>query len=352
MSDIVFSSRVFALQKKFSLTISRGVRHISENLIVFLSRGDKTGIGEMVSSSEKGWYTEDAISALNNYFDEHRNISSIQETWQDLFDRNVSPPAMAAVDMALWDLVGQELNLPLYKLWEAPLPCHATSVTVGADTSELVKERIGYILAHHKPYYLKIKLGLPGGVDNDKELFSAAQETIRGQNITLRVDANGGWSLKDAIHMDQWLSQKSCDYIEQPLCEDEIDGLPFLFKRRQLPIFLDESISFSKDIPVYADHVDGVNLKLMKCGGITEAFRIICTAKAHNLKTMIGCMSESQIGISAACHLTGMLDFVDLDSHLNLINNPATGTSFIEGIIRPSPLAGHGAKMILPSAEI
>ena len=159
------------------------------------------------------------------------------------------------------------------------------------------------------------------------------------------MDANGGWSLDEAKLMMKWLAERKAEYIEQPLIEGEEDKLKYLFKSRHLPIFIDESCRFSEDVARHFEYVDGVNLKLMKCGGITEALRILNVAKSHNLKTMIGCMSESSISISAGASISGIIDYVDLDSHYNLDPDPSEGAKMIDGITMNDNKPGHGSKL-------
>ena len=127
--------------------------------------------------------------------------------------------------------------------------------------------------------------------------------------------------------------------------EGDEDKLKFLYKGRPLPIFIDESCRFAEDVANNYKYVDGVNLKLMKCGGITEALKILNVAKSHGLKTMIGCMSESSISISAGASISGIIDYVDLDSHYNLNPDPSEGTSMIDGVTMINSLPGHGAKL-------
>ncbi len=143
--------------------------------------------------------------------------------------------------------------------------------------------------------------------------------------------------------MMAWLAGRGCDYVEQPLPRGNEDALPFLFANRPLPIFADESCHTAQDVAPLADRVDGVNLKLMKTGGITEALRLMDAALRHGLKLMIGCMGESSVAISAAAALTGVFDHVDLDSHLNLNPDPATGATLVHGVVTPPDLPGHGA---------
>ena len=176
-------------------------------------------------------------------------------------------------------------------------------------------------------------------------MYEQVVESTKDYNVKIRVDANGGWNVKDAKYMMQWLAERGVDYIEQPLKEGEEIELEKIYNDRPLPIYLDESCRFSENIPKFASHVDGVNMKLMKCGGITEALRIISTAKAHGLKTMIGCMSESSVSIAAAASLTGEIDHIDLDSHYNLEPDPSSGAPMVDGITLPANIPGHGAEL-------
>ena len=157
------------------------------------------------------------------------------------------------------------------------------------------------------------------------------------------MDANGGWSLDDAQKMLKWLFKMGVEYVEQPLPKGEEEDLRFLFKNRPLPIFVDESCRNSKDILSLSKCVDGINLKLMKCGGLTEAIKMVTIARNVNLKTMIGCMGESSVSISAGCSIGSLFDYIDLDSHFNLDPDPTSGANLIDGIVTPVNKPGHGA---------
>ena len=146
--------------------------------------------------------------------------------------------------------------------------------------------------------------------------------------------------------MMAWLADRGAEYVEQPLKQGQEDALPDLFRHRPLPLFVDESVRVSGDVPALADRVDGVNLKLMKCGGITEALRIVATARACGLKTMIGCMGESSISIAAGASLSELFDHIDLDSHLNLAPDPATGAAMVDGVVLPGAVSGHGGRFL------
>jgi muconate cycloisomerase len=190
-----------------------------------------------------------------------------------------------------------------------------------------------------------VKLGNPDGLDADQSMFSSVMESAQKFGVGLRVDANGGWTLSGAKTMMSWLKERGCEYVEQPLNSEVDDELPVLFSDRVLPIFIDESCCFSSDVGRLAHCVDGVNLKLMKCGGITEALRIVATARAHGLKTMIGCMGESSVAIAAGVSLGALFDHIDLDSHLNLMPDPALGLELGDGVVRIPEVPGHGARL-------
>ena len=253
--------------------------------------------------------------------------------------------ARAALDIALWDLRARQAGVPLHRMLGLGRRAVPTSLTVGINPPEVVRERVPYLLDRVGARALKIKLGAPAGIDADKAMYAAVLETTEGRDVSLRVDANGGWSPADARHMMGWLAERRADYVEQPLKQGEEEALVGLYRDRALPIFLDESCRMSADIPGFADRVDGVNLKLMKCGGITEALRIVATARAFGLKTMIGCMGESSISIAAGAALSELFDYIDLDSHLNLEPDPAEGAPIADGVVLPGEGPGHGGRL-------
>lgn len=335
--------RRLELKKLYPLTISRGTQAVSENLFVFASDGVHTGIGELAPATANPWTADSGEPQLRNFVGE--GLSS-EELIDDVYERmrqaKVDPPAMAALDVALWDLLAKKGGLPLRELLGLGRPTEQTSVTIGINPPEVIRERVPDILERTGAKCLKIKLGCPDGIDRDKENFLAAMDSSRPFNSKLRVDANGGWSVTDARHMMRWLADRGVDYVEQPLVEGAEEDLPAIFHNRPLPIFADESCRFSQSVPRLADRVDGVNLKLMKCGGITEALRIVATAREHGLKTMIGCMSESSIAIAAGATIGALFDHIDLDSHLNLNPDPAGGTEIVEGVVIAREAPGHG----------
>jgi len=338
--------RTLHLHKRFPLAISRGTITGSDNLFVSVSEGGLTGWGEMApGDSEGAGSPAEGERQLRAFLaDDGLDAGSIHATWAAMRAAGVAPCAMAALDMALWDLRARQAGLPLHRLLGLGRRAVPTSLTVGINPPEVVRERVPLLLAQGARA-LKIKLGAPAGLDADKAMFAAVLEAAAGSGAVLRVDANGGWALDEARHMMAWLAERGVEYVEQPLVRGAEDQFPALFAGRPLPIFVDESCRMSTDIPGFAHAVDGVNLKLMKCGGLTEALRIVATARAHGLETMIGCMGESSISIAAGAALSELFDYIDLDSHLNLHPDPATGAPLEGGRVLPGERPGHGGRL-------
>ena len=334
------------LKKKFPLQISRGVHDKSQNLFVEILKDGITGWGESAPGKTEGAKTAQEVQAhLKRLLDTGIDNLSIHEIYQRGKEMEIPACAQAGIDIALWDWNSKKARLQLKELLGLPTPKTPTSITVGINPPEVVKERVEMILTNPDVKALKVKLGSPEGIEYDKLIYSQVIESTKKSNIAIRVDANGGWSVDEAKLMMKWLAERKAEYIEQPLVEGDEDKLKFLFDGRPLPIFIDESCRFSEDVANHYQYVDGVNLKLMKCGGITEAIRILNVAKSHGLKTMIGCMSESSVSISAGAAITGIIDYVDLDSHYNLDPDPSEGASMVNGITMNSLLPGHGAKL-------
>jgi len=341
MSLMNIGFKTLYMRKRFPLRISRGEITGNDNLFVSVSANGHTGWGEMAPGITEGAESPAEGRQILESFCAADLPDSIHGIWQAADNTGVAPCALAALDMALWDLKARQAGMPLYQLLGLARRGVISSVTVGINPPETVRERVPLLLERGAKA-LKIKLGSVDGIEADKAMFAAVLESSVASDVKLRVDANGGWSLEDARHMMRWLAERHVEYIEQPLVKGAEDQLPDLFKDRALPIFVDESCCRSSDIPSFAHCVDGVNLKLMKAGGITEALRIVATARAHGLKTMIGCMGESSIAIAAGASLSALFDYIDLDSHLNLDPDPASGAPFVNGVTLPADQPGHG----------
>lgn len=339
------SFQTFELEKRFALTISRGTSSGSTNIWLRVEADGIEGWGEASSFS---WYgihqsTDVTLSHLTALQPALEVFHPLQrEAIHALLDeRQIPSVTRAIVDLALHDWLGKAAQLPLWKLWGLDVATTPeTSVTVGINEPALVKERVLDWLEHAPGCTLKVKLGSPQGIAFDQSIIRAVVETA--PDATVRIDANGGWSVEDALVMCDWLQEQGVLSVEQPLVRGEEDKLPVLFERSPLPIFADESCFDRADIIALADRVHGVNIKLMKCGGITEAIRMIHTAQACGLHVMFGCFSESALSIQAAVQLSPLAYTVDLDSHLNMKNWPFLGDSLEQGRICPGGRPGLG----------
>jgi L-Ala-D/L-Glu epimerase len=335
----------YTVNKRFALTISRGTSSQNQNLAVGITADNITGWGEAVPFTIGSQVQSiDRITTALERFIPHltafhplqrQEIESLMAAFQ------LPSAARAAIDIALSDWLGKSVGLPLWKLWGLDRSkIVPISVTVGINTPEGARARIRGWLAVFDARFLKIKLGNPLGIGADREMMLAVKDEM--PNAKLTVDANGGWNLDDAIYMSQWLADLGVEYLEQPLARGDEERLIKLKKESPLPIFADESCFISQDIPSLADKVAGINIKLMKSGGLTEAIRMIHTARAHGLQVMFGCYSDTVLTNTAAAQLSPLADYLDLDSHLNLIDDPFIGAKLINGRLIPEDLPGLG----------
>ena len=339
----------YTVNKRFALTISRGTSSQNRNLAVGITADHLTGWGEAVpftigSQIQSIELITTALQAFSPYLAAHHPLQR-QAIERLMHQHQLPSAAMAAIDLALFDWLGKSVGLPLWQLWgldrDRIVPI---SVTVGINTPEGARARIRGWLEVFDARFLKIKLGNPLGIGADREMMLAVRAEM--PNAKLTVDANGGWSLADAIWMSKWLADLGVEYLEQPLARGNEAQLADLKKVSPLPIFADESCFTSRDIPSLVNLVDGINIKLMKSGGLTEAIRMIDTARAHGLQVMFGCYSDTVLANTAAAQLSPLADYLDLDSHLNLVDDPFVGAKLIDGRLIPTDLPGLGITWI------
>lgn len=335
----------FTIHKQVALTISRGTTADSANLWVRLEADGIEGWGEATSFSigTATQTTEQLLRELTDLIPTLRSLHPLERQRIEPLLTKVSSAARAAIDVALYDWLGKRVGLPLWQLWGLdPQKIGPTAVTVGINTPEKACDRLHkWIEQVPSVKSFKIKLGNPAGIQADQAMMTALLADIPS-GAKISVDANGGWDLGAAIAMSDWLAERGITYIEQPLSVDLDDKLGELSARSPLPIFVDESCFHAHDIPRLAGQVQGINIKLMKAGGLSEVLRMIHTARACDLKVMFGCYSDSALSNTAMAHLTPLVDHVDLDSHLNLTDDPFRGATIQAGCLMPNDAPGLG----------
>jgi L-Ala-D/L-Glu epimerase len=339
---------IFTVHKRVPLTISRGTTATSQNIWLRLEQDGLEGWGEAspFTVADPPQTTQAILAELQSLIPLLKPYSPLQrqEIEQICQQKLKLSAAQTAIDLALHDWLGKRANLPLWQLWgldrQRIVP---TSVTIGITTPEAAQQRLQSWMDQVEVKAVKIKLGSPAGIAADQAMFEAVQ-AVAPAGAKLSVDANGGWSLTDAQKMSHWLAERGVTYLEQPLARGQEADLPPLYQRSPLPIFVDESCFTSHDIPRLADRVHGINIKLMKSGGLSEALCMVQTAKAHRLQVMLGCYSDSALSNTAAAQLAPLADHLDLDSHLNLVDDPFVGASIQSGCLRPNDLPGLGVE--------
>jgi L-Ala-D/L-Glu epimerase len=243
--------------------------------------------------------------------------------------------AKTAISAAFHDLAGKQLGVPLWRLWGLdPALAPTSTYTIGIDEPAIVKERVAAAAAYP---VLKVKVGTP----QDEAMLRAIREVAPDK--PLRVDANTAWSAGEAVARLPLLLEYGVELLEQPVAAHDIDGLRLVRARSPIPVVADESCRVATDIPPLAGAVDGVNIKLAKCGSLREALRMVHVARAHGMKVMLGCMVETTLGIAAALQLAPLVDYADLDGAALLAEDPFLGPGLgEEGRLRFNQEPGLG----------
>jgi L-alanine-DL-glutamate epimerase-like enolase superfamily enzyme len=335
------------LKPTHPFVIARGGYAHHRNVIVRVTDDDGLeGLGEAAPNRYYGESVATVIAALGQFkpIIERADAMALESTEAHLgrvLRGNAS--AKSAVSSALHDLVGKRLGLPTHRLWGLdPSAAPQSSFTIAiAENSELE----GRVVEAREYPILKIKLG----TDRDMEIVRIVRNAAPEKR--LRVDANAAWTAKHAVRMSEFLADQGVEMLEQPVPANDIEGLRFVRKRSRLPVFADESCLVATDIARLAGAVDGINIKLAKCGSLREALRMVHTARALDMQVMAGCMIESSLGISAIAQISPLLDFADFDGAALLSSDPFRGTSIAGGAIRLSDGPGLGATPA-PSAEL
>jgi len=353
---VQISHQLFTVKKRVPLTISRGTNSESTNLWLKVTDAyidpDIEGWGEAVPFSiGTHRQTLEEFKTAAQFLAKHlKPLHPFErQKIENLVQEYTLPSAIrAALDVALWDWWGKFLQQPLWRIWGLDIDQIApTSVTIGISSPEAAQKRLQDWLQQTSALAVKVKLGSPDGIEADKAMFQAVFEQAP-PNVSLSVDANGGWSLEGATVMAEWLASRRVTHLEQPLPVEQNSQLKPLQSQSSLPIFVDESCFSSRDIPLLRDSVDGINIKLMKAGGLTETLKMIHTARACGLQVMFGCYSDSTLSNTAMAQLSPLADYLDLDSHLNLKDDPFTGATLQSGKLIPPSQPGLGLTHHVP----
>lgn len=331
--------RTFDLQLKHTFTISRVSYKTQPTLIVELQSDGYSGYGETTSNVYYKNTVESMKSNLEKIipFIESVGNETPEEFWDkahqllqhDLF-------ALCALDNAYNDWYARKKGKKLYELWGYSIDHNPKSdYTIGIDSIEKMVSKMTEL---PWPIY-KIKLGT-------KEDIAIVTELRKHTDAVFRIDANCGWTVPETINNAIELKKLGVEFLEQPLKADDWEGHKKVFEHSVLPIIADESCIIEEDVAKCYNHFHGVNIKLVKCGGLTPARRMIAQAKKLGMKTMVGCMTESTVGISAIAHLLPELDYVDMDGTLLITNDIATGITLSNGVVKYSEVNGTGVSLI------
>jgi L-alanine-DL-glutamate epimerase-like enolase superfamily enzyme len=331
-------AEVLNLRTRHPFVIARGGQSDYRTVWVrLIDPGGLEGWGEAAPNRIYGETADTVLAALQTYAEHLPNdlwrLEEAERRWEQLLRLN--PSARGALSSALHDLAGKRLDAPVYRLWGLdPARAPRSSFTIGIDTPERIREKV--LEAESYPI-LKVKLG----TDRDEEIL----RTVRAEtDKELRVDANCGWTVKQAVRMLPVLEEYRVTVLEQPLPAGDLDGLAMVTRASRLPVIADESCLTAADIPRLVGKVDGINIKLAKCGGLREALRMIAVARTHHLTVMVGCMIETSIAVTAAAQLCPLADLVDLDGAALLADDPFEGARIDGGQVQLPSGPGLGLR--------
>ncbi len=330
--------RKYELELRHRFRISREAYDVQDSLICCLSQGGQTGYGETTSNPYYGMKIEDIIGEIEAIRDEIESyeLKEPEAFFEFLTSKGLSAFTKCAQDLAAHDLYGKLKGKPLYELWGTSVEDYpVTNYTIGLDSIENMIAKM-----EEKPWPVyKIKLG----TERDIEIVRSLREN---SEAIFRIDANCAWTAEQTIAYAPVLKELGVEFIEQPLPADDWEGMEQVQHASVLPIIADESCQTEGDVDSCALHFHGINIKLTKCGGLTPALRMIRKAKELGMKVMVGCMTESSVGISAIAQLLPQLDYVDMDGALLLKEDIADGVEILEeGIVKFPATGGSGIKL-------
>lgn len=331
--------RQFHLKLKHPFSISRNTYSEQPTLIVELNDGVFSGFGEATSNSYYNRTVEkmmNDLTALKPLIEAENNVTP-EILWKQLYPHlKHNMFALCALDSAFNDLNARKHNKKLHQIWNYDILHNPlTNYTIGIDSIEKMVSKMTEL---PWPIY-KIKLGT-------KEDIKIVTELRKHTDAIFRIDANGAWTVDETISNSKKLRNLGVEFLEQPLKADDWDGHKTVYQKSVLPIIADESCQVVADVSKCHNHFHGINVKLVKCGGLTPARKMLIHAKELGMKTMVGCMTESSVGISAIAHLLPLLDYVDMDGALLLSEDIATGVTIKNGVVYYSNLLGTGVVLL------
>lgn len=323
------------LKLKRDFVVAKGRESLKRNFIFVIER---TGLGEASGSVHYGVTPEEIARDLKIASDRMSGlVNGDAADVLQLLDGKICSPALCAVSTAWYDWKSKQNKMPLYKFLGLAEPStRPTSVTVSVGDIESLTEFLqsGY-------QYIKIKMD--ANDTRNQDLIKAINDS---RGVFFRIDANGSWSYEDALWVLSSLDLRKVELLEQPFAPSAVDDWKCLRNIAPIPIFMDESVVSADDVKRVAEYVDGVNIKIQKSGRLDSAVEAITVARAMGIKTMLGCMIESSVGIAAAYHLSGSVDYLDLDGRLLVEEDPFSGLIYDQGCLKIPSRNGHGISFV------
>ena len=335
------SGQPYELQLKHAFNISNFSRKTTPVVLTTIEYDGLVGYGEASMPPYLGESQASVMEFLKKVdlsgFNDPLKIEEILQYVDSIAENNTA--AKASVDIALHDLAGKIIGKPWYQIWgldRGKIP--NTTFTIGIDTDEVIREKVKEVEGQFK--ILKVKLGTA----DDKRIIEAVRSVTA---LPLAVDANQGWKDRhQALDMIHWLNEKGVVMVEQPMKKYKLEDIAWVTQESPLPIIADESCQRLRDVERLKGVFSGINIKLMKCTGMREAWQMRNMAQAFGMKVMIGCMTETSCAVSAAAQLAPGMDFADLDGALLIKNDAFDGAKLTEGKVLPTELSGIGVKKI------
>jgi len=334
MASAKLTTSTLELPLKHPFKIARGETSLARTALVRLEWNGLEGLGEAVPLARY----DESVQSVRDYFAQHAPEIDDPYLLEDILGGEMPPAARCGLDLALHDLIGKDLGKPVYQLLGLdPGKTPLTSFTIGIADPQTTIAKVEEIRDHP---VMKVKLG-GGSVEQEIAMMELIRSRYTG---TIRIDANEGWDVESAVRILAEIARFDIEFCEQPIPAGNPAGLKHIRENSAIPIVTDEDSRFPSDLPALYGCVDGINIKLVKCGGIRPALEMVHTARAMGMKIMLGCMVESQISASAAAHLSPLVDWADIDGPFLTASDPFDGITYKDGKIVLNDLPGLGVR--------